>query len=371
MTATAAPDADGSSALVDTTDASGRATGIRLQSLDALRGVAVLFVVVQHFCEGTIPAVRRFTATQVQFGQLGVTIFFLCSGFIIPAALERNSSLKSFGLNRFFRLYPMFWVSLIGAAVVAATHEHYAQALTNADWLANATMLQSYLGAPHAIPLYWSLEFELAFYAVMAVLFAIGMHRRTVELQALAQLGCIALALGLPALLDRHAPLGIFNIATMFTGTLIYRYTTGAVSRAALIRGLVLAALAGVTVLGTALWGNDLLFDDGTHRFGPMLAAWVIAYVLFLLGLLIWRSGAPAPIRWLGLISYSVYLIHALVIVTVPASDSPAVTVTVWAAVTVLVSWCTYRIVERPSIRVGRDIVRRRTAPSRAAAEPA
>src|SRR3954462_14587858 len=98
----------------------------RLDFLDALRGVAVCLVLLQHLGELLFPAVGRLSTHGVQLGQLGVTVFFLCSGFIIPAGEDggppgrgRRAAVAGFWPGRLFRLCPLYWLSLAGAAVLA------------------------------------------------------------------------------------------------------------------------------------------------------------------------------------------------------------------------------------------------------------
>src|SRR5262245_13907930 len=50
-------------------------------------------------------------------GYAGVCLFFLVSGYIIPASLERRGSLRGFWIGRLFRLYPLFAV-VLGLLVV-------------------------------------------------------------------------------------------------------------------------------------------------------------------------------------------------------------------------------------------------------------
>lgn len=50
-------------------------------------------------------------------GYAGISLFFLISGYIIPASLERKGSLRGFWVGRVFRLYPLF-VFVVGAVVV-------------------------------------------------------------------------------------------------------------------------------------------------------------------------------------------------------------------------------------------------------------
>ena len=79
----------------------------RLDFLDGLRGIAVALVLLQHIGELTVPAIERLTSSTVQLGQFGVMVFFLCSGFIIPASLERShcasgrgAALRTFWISR-------------------------------------------------------------------------------------------------------------------------------------------------------------------------------------------------------------------------------------------------------------------------------
>lgn len=81
--------------------------------LDGLRGIAVLIVMLFHL-EYLAPELNMF----VKGGFLGVDIFFVLSGFLITSILIKEQSrtskinLKNFYLRRFFRLVPAFWVFL-------------------------------------------------------------------------------------------------------------------------------------------------------------------------------------------------------------------------------------------------------------------
>jgi peptidoglycan/LPS O-acetylase OafA/YrhL len=343
----------------------------RLDFLDALRGIAVGLVLLQHVGELLFPAVRELSDSTIQLGQFGVTVFFLCSGFIIPASLERggaagsrSAALTAFWTSRVFRLYPLYWVSLAGAALLVSLGRYAPeQPLTGADWLANTSMLQMFAGRPHALGLYWTLGFEMLFYLAVSALFLLGWHRHSVLL-SLAGAGCCLAAAGLAEpLLGSTPPLGVFCLATMFTGTVFYRWYAGTVGRPA-VAGCVGAVLAGG---GLLLDAHTVAAVPGEPRFLPMLTAWLAAYAVFCLGVLLRRRTPPAWLRRLGTISFSVYLMQALVLAAVPALPNAAATAVVWIAVTIALSEATYRLVERPAIRLGRSLTRR-TTPDRPAA---
>lgn len=338
----------------------GAASG-RLEFLDGLRGIAVGLVLLQHIGELTVPALDRFTSTTVQLGQFGVMVFFLCSGFIIPASLERSrpepgrrAALRSFWIGRVFRLYPLYWLSLAGAGLLVALGRYAPeQPLSAGDWLANAAMLQLPAGAPHALGLYWTLAFELVFYVAVSALFLLGWHRRSVVLSLTASAVCLgAVALSEP-LLHRPAPFGLFCLATMFLGTVAHRWHAGEVRLRTLAGCAATALVAGVAMLGSA--AESLAATDGPG-FLSMLTAWVGAYVVFGIGLALRHRTVPGPLRRLGAISYSVYLVQALVLLAVPALPSPVLTALVWTAVILGVSELTYRFVEQPAVRLGRRL---------------
>jgi peptidoglycan/LPS O-acetylase OafA/YrhL len=343
----------------------------RLDFLDGLRGVAVGLVLLQHVGELTVPAVRSLTSSTVQLGQFGVMVFFLCSGFIIPASLERSrrepgrrAALRSFWISRVFRLYPLYWLSLAGAGLLVALGRYTPEkSLSAGDWLANAAMLQLPAGAPYALGLYWTLAFELVFYGAVSVLFLLGWHRRSVALSLVASAGCLGAAALSEPLLGRPAPLGLFCLATMFLGTVVHRWHAGEVRLRTLAGCVATALVAGVAMLGSA--AGELAAADGPG-FLPMLTAWLGAYVVFGIGLALRHRTVPAALRRLGAISYSVYLVQALVLIAVPALPSPLLTALVWTVVVLGASELTYRFVELPAVRLGRRVEARR----RVAVEP-
>src|ERR1700680_1263338 len=85
----------------------------RLAWLDALRGFAALCVVFDHGSTLMLEPVRDFLYRWLAPGQYGVFVFFLISGYIIPASLERRGSVRGFWTSRLFRLYPMYAVALV------------------------------------------------------------------------------------------------------------------------------------------------------------------------------------------------------------------------------------------------------------------
>jgi peptidoglycan/LPS O-acetylase OafA/YrhL len=335
----------------------------RLDFLDALRGLAVGLVLLQHVGEMVSPAVRGLAEHGVQLGQLGVMLFFLCSGFIIPASLERGAgtsgrpeAVRRFWRSRFFRLYPLYWVSLVGALLLSVTlAPTSAEPLGPLDWLVNATMLQGLAGSPHALGLYWTLTLELIFYAVMSGLLLAGWHRRSVALSLGGSGACLLAAVLAEPVLGRPAPLALFCLTTMFTGTVFHRWHRGDVALRTLAGCVGAALVAGTVLLFAVLAGREQPGFGGSRSLVPMLTAWLGAYLIFCTVVALRGRPMPRALRRLGALSYSVYLLQPLVLVAVPAvPGSPWLSAAVWVAVILVASSWTHRWIELPAVRWGR-----------------
>ena len=327
----------------------------RLGFLDACRGLAVLFVVFQHAGEIHWKPALWTAAHVVQFGQLGVTVFFLCSGFIIPVSIERGT-LRSFWIRRFFRLYPLFWVSLLATYLMwhagrfwipPELGEHLVRGI-----VLNATMMARPLGTPYANELYWTLSFEMVFYLACTVLHRLHLLHRSIELAYLAMAGTLAANLGL-LLLDIPVKIFAYPFVAMFVGSVLHRWHAGELTTRQ-VRPVLLAA-AGTVVVGLLprLWQPDPHRIIGLGRFWPMVLAYLVAGAIFLLALRFSTARWPRPLVYLGLVSYSAYLFHPLLLGEVfPDERGPWPVLAVIAAV-VAVSSVTYYLVEKPAIRIG------------------
>src|SRR5229473_4001173 len=118
----------------------------RYKDLDALRGLAAVMVLIFHFecClvfhlpDGPADPTKLW----FHYALMGVELFFVISGFVILMTLEAAPSIASFAVNRFARLYPAYWLSvLVGALYLRPLHE------TSFTVIAvNLTMLQNFIG---------------------------------------------------------------------------------------------------------------------------------------------------------------------------------------------------------------------------------
>jgi len=156
---------------------------VRLPGLDVLRGLSALAVVAFHFTTrfGMIfghPAAPPFWAP---WGQRGVEVFFVISGFAIELSLESTTSARDFLMSRAVRLYPTFWAALSVTLTVVGVFGLPDRAVSFRDALLNLSMIPASLGAQAADAVYWTLERELRFYGLVLLLLSLGLRRYTVH----------------------------------------------------------------------------------------------------------------------------------------------------------------------------------------------
>ena len=396
----------------------------RLAWLDALRGFAALCVVFDHGSTLLLLPVRSYLYHWLNLGQYGVFVFFLVSGYIVPASLERKGSVRGFWISRLFRLYPMFVIVLALSAIayltghgsVAGAGRHPVTALLG--WL---FMLQNLVAGINVPVVIWTLSYEMVFYLLLAALFSWGIHRRsgwyasafaagalllggvlpmaalgrwsngggygalvlnlTVDALVLAGLAASlsarsgvaragATLAGLTAfvlvMVDQHYPYpwsGCVILALMFTGTLIYRAEQGQAGKwtAATV---VACVLAMTTVAG--IWHGARHHDH--HWQVTWATSVLLAGATFGIGLAVRRWRVPRWCAWLGMISYSLYLLHPLVFDayrSVPVLHrthtlpDQALFFAGLIAVVIALSAIAYYLVERPMQGLGRRVAAR------------
>jgi peptidoglycan/LPS O-acetylase OafA/YrhL len=145
---------------------------VRYTVLDALRGFAAMMVVLFHFTYGRPVARYGFF-----LGSTGVDLFFIISGFVIFMSISKVSSVKEFFINRFSRLFPVYWIA-VSITTIVLCMALYFKAINNIEhkislsmYLANMTMFQKYFNQVNIDGSYWSLLVELLFYFGIAVIY--------------------------------------------------------------------------------------------------------------------------------------------------------------------------------------------------------
>ncbi|MCS0498677.1 acyltransferase family protein [Protaetiibacter mangrovi] len=353
----------------------------RVRGLDGLRAVAVIVVVLFHLTPGAVVG-----------GYLGVDIFFVVSGFIITRLLllehvgTGRIGLRSFWARRARRLLPALVVLLlvcstaalaVGGDVLVGLGGQLVTALTfSSNWYFIQTGSDYFAGtAPELFRNLWSLAVEEQFYLLWPlVLLLVVLRLPRGGRIALLSAGTVASAMAMALLLSPANPTSVYY----GTGTHAFGLTLGALlalvsrwwspralewSRGAR-RGLGVAgaaALAGLLALSLLMPGDA----DWTYR-GGLLAVAVLSCVViaaFLVpGSSLSRAVDAAPLRWIGVRSYGIYLWHWPVFVLLAAALPPAWSTDpalAWglggiaAAITVGAAAVSHRFVETPIRRDG------------------
>ncbi|TDE54683.1 acyltransferase [Nonomuraea mesophila] len=365
----------------------------RLAWLDALRGPAALAVTMHHAGWTYLPAVWAEVDRRIDLGTWGVFVFFLVSGYIIPASLERRGDLRAFWTGRAFRLLPLLLAAcalavLLACAGLPVLDPGLGQRPLAVVLLGNLTMTQELLNLPAVIGVMWTLSYEMAFYLMCVALFAAGQAHRSAWIAGGLALLAVPLGLLLPGTsvkggADLMAALlglavvtaiavtvlgrgggrtmaavaggllglalvilgsrggtwqGVIILASMFTGTAVYRAERGTTSWRT-------AALAAAAVLACGIPAKD------DPAWAPAL---VLAFGVFTLGLALRGRAFPRWLTELGVISFSLYLLHPLLLHVLPD-------LTLYLLVLIPLCLASHRLVEAPAQRLGRRLTAART----------
>lgn len=346
--------------------------GSRLQWLDVTRGLASIIVLFQHLLEQQVAAFHDFTRQWLNLGQAGVSAFFLVSGFVIPFSLERAGSLKIFWISRFFRLYPLYWASMLAAlAIGLAGFEILGQGFdpkSPTHIALNVSMIQELLRKPHALAVYWTLGLEMLFYWVVSFLFVMKWNKRSFA--AVMGFGTVILLLGVvvPWIIDRRLPVGgrFFYILTALFGTLIFRYLQGEATLKQVLSALVYLILIETGLCAT--YQRFLHLQPDAFEIGPVAIFFsaFTGYILFF-SVFVFRNGImPKPLLHLGLISYSVYLLHPFIVHLMPMTPFPALNLILAIAAIWALSTVTFHAIEKPFQEIGKRLAKRVKSAARA-----
>lgn len=311
-------------------------SGVRIASLDAWRGLAAMMVVTLHATEpaliGPYPELQNERLYRfVGFGNYGVQIFFVVSGFCVAQAairaFNKPAPLAAFVKARLLRIYPPYViVSMLGVLMSAlAAYLVTQKILPNSsigaealfarpifDYACSALLLQRACHVVPLVPAFWTLCYEAAFYALVAAtqLAAVTFRRDRLVLDLChgLTLVCSVAMLVAPDMVPYP-----FDLWPEFgLGVLALDILT---LRRPMAYGVLLA-----TVLLQAAYASTHFRGGADYKAVPGIAAIVsIAFCLFLIGIkpIDDRIARFLPIRlfaYVGVFSYSLYLLHSLII---------------------------------------------------------
>ena len=304
----------------------------RLARVNGLRGLAALYVVVNHVFLRTFPGYpvdhAPFWAGWFIYARFAVVVFIVLSGFSLALSPARHGwqldGVKQFARRRARRILPAYWAALAFSLAIAwLIAPQPGNGVPDAkSVVVNGLLVQNVVGAHSPNSAFWSMAVEAQLYLLFPLLLLVVRRRGAIVMVAAVTLVVAAVGIVGPhiARLDTFVIQSAPDLAALFAVGIL---TAGIVVASRARRSwpwpwLALATFA--PVLATIWWQGSVWTLD--HLFwvdlglGPAIAC-------LLAGL---ATGRPAhllrlldagPIRNLGLSSYSLYLTHAPIVIVV------------------------------------------------------
>ena len=304
----------------------------RLPALDGIRGLAALFVVLNHVFLRAFPGYpvdhAPVWAAGFIYGRFAVVVFIVLSGFSLSLAVARDGwrlgDLRRYARRRAWRILPAYWAALTFSLAMTWW------VLAQPGWpvpdersvLVNGLLVQDVFSAASPNRAFWSIAIEAQLYLLLPLLVLAA--RRFGAATALAAVAVPVLALGVAAgdgartpahLIDQYTPdlAVLFAIGVAAAGVA----ATAAAGRrpwhwyAAALAAPVVALIVrrgSVWTIGHFFWVDLAL--------GPALGCLLVA-VSTRRGLMLDRVLGARPLRRLGEFSYSLYLTHGPIVIAV------------------------------------------------------
>ncbi|MDF9798362.1 peptidoglycan/LPS O-acetylase OafA/YrhL [Catalinimonas alkaloidigena] len=327
--------------------------------LDSLRGFAAIWVVIFHLNE-IIPFETNFYTSFAKYGWLGVPIFFILSGYCISMVTQKSTSPHEFMLRRIFRIFPPYYASIGVVLMVVLTrvicsgyNDVSPIPSTITEILATITLLTepaTEVGTMNWV--YWSLTYEIVFYLIVAL----TLYRRSFSNYVFLLICILCFIPGTyetvgktrgPAVVE-----GLFFLREWLlfgAGLGLYQFTNKKKS-------------IGTLILLISFFGIAFTKD---------LAVGIVS-LFTLISIYFSHSSLLSKKYWLskvGEYSYSLYLIHVPIGVYLLLQFRKGIFLDnlilhilydfIVLGILILISYWFYRLVEKPSILIGKAVIKR------------
>lgn len=335
----------------------------RLAFLDAMRGVAALWVVLFHFSQGGhMPALAAALPTLVNaalfdLGHLGVPIFFVMSGIVMTTTTARVPMTTGNGwrfvLRRMVRLSPPYYAAIAAALVILwfKVQLGIATMPSPSAVLAHMVYAQGLLGIENIAYVFWTLGIEVQFY----IAFALMMWATDRSAISRVVVSWASALLALPwAFGWLSTPVWSGGFVNLW-----FSFMAGVLCGQALSRDGAWPVAVGYSALLAAVGlaaGDSFVLTTGLAGITVCLAAYWSPLRLAL---------SHRVLQHLGLVSYSLYLFHSLVtgptmravrMVVAPGPMADAAALAIVLCACLAVAFLAYHFIERPAIAWGRRI---------------
>ena len=345
----------------------------RYTYIDSLRAVAALVVICRHTIMNmgnigmmTTPAelaVFHFVDSAFDIGRFGVLVFFAISGFVVPFTLlkQRQKPVQSFLISRFFRLYPVYWLSIPFGIYFFYTYPGIA--IEPKTIGLNILLLQSFFGEENIMILYWTLQVELIFYALCVLFFCTGwlQKNRAVFVAVLASIAGAVILSAVQYMLHYKIRVGIpMSLAVMFWGILWRKYIVEGdivAKKLAMISLAVFAVM--IPMICRIAYASDISAAENWLQLTITYYSAIIAFIVF-------TKYVPLqskPLVYLGTISYCIYLFgtvaQKVTIRYLPELPEGYSLIYILITMSIAIIWAmlVHQLIELPSMKLGRRLI--------------
>ena len=346
----------------------GRRDSDRIQSLDGMRAVSALLVMVSHFgLQHIVP------------GGLGVTTFFFISGYLITTLLLREIDrtgtidIQAFYRRRFWRLWPAIAAAVVGVVLIGFAFGETWSPVGHV--VSSLLFVQNYWSvvspATNPLNIHWSLAVEWHFYLIWPFALLALQIKRSLAVPVIAAAIVTVLMFRLWVVFALQVSGAPFEDINEWTYELTHlRFD-------ALLFGCLLACMAHDRTLlyyvgaarGWGIWAGlavllaSILFRDDIYRATFRYSLQGCGLFMIFAGLLYaprarffrWALNLPIMV-WLGTISFSIYLWHLTIWRAIREFtgriEGGADLAVIAFVLTILMAWISYRWIERPCQRL-------------------
>ncbi len=305
----------------------------------------------------------------IQFGEFGVALFFLISGFLIPLSLERYGVLP-FLIGRFFRIWPLYIaglsVTLLFLYGLSVYLERTFPFSLSQMLVQSAIFLRDWLHYPNIDGIVWTLEIEIKFYLFMAIWFGVTKKLDYQKIVFFMIILCLAIIILRPLksfMFYNVKPLYYMFTVISFNAAMISYMLCGTALYMVLQKRLsVREILPFLVVLMACFVGTWVLGFYGAGRYA--IPQYFMALAVFAACFAFRDYFRPNRLLdWLANISYPLYVVHAAAGYTIiyllvahgwPESISLALAVLFAFTMATLL----HHLVEHPTHLVGKSLAR-------------
>jgi peptidoglycan/LPS O-acetylase OafA/YrhL len=346
-----------------------------IDSIESLRGVAALLIVFFHLVElAQLPLPSGLGFVRSHFG-MGVLLFYALSGFVLAWGYSDRLTLGKaeiipFYVRRFFRIAPLFYTVLIGWRGLG--HVLWSWSDSKSTIILNMAFLFGLVPGEHEslVMAGWSVGIEMLFYFIFPVLIVLlgNMHSALIGFIISCFLSTMVNNSFTTAGLGSYAYMNLLtHLPSFIAGILSYRIWRGRNYEQGNFGYWLLAFVLILIML--MVKQNDGIYELPLSEYHRHI--WSLTFALLIYSSCVlspsWLS--RGPLRWFGRMSFSAYLLHPLVLVSLIKSGA-----IVWLsnfgilpgfifgsvitlALVCAVSYVSHRWIELPGIALGNIIL--------------